>query len=150
MSLTRGSLHVYVLSCLVGSDSLWSHGLQPARLLCPWDSPGKNTGVGCHAILQGIFPTQGSNPHLFCLLHWQVGFFPLAPPRRLTELLNYLQWEKRSPLLGEGILFGWDQNLGKEENGAVVGVVNRPTSPVIWLNLVILGWCVSHSGFLSI
>ena len=42
----------------------------PARLLCPWDSPGKNTGVGCHALLQGISPTQGSNPSL---LHWQVG-----------------------------------------------------------------------------
>ena len=36
----------------------------PARLLCPWDSPGKNTGVGCHVLLQGIFPTQGSNPGL--------------------------------------------------------------------------------------
>ena len=33
----------------------------PARLLCPWDSPGKNTGVGCHAFLQGIFPTQKLN-----------------------------------------------------------------------------------------
>ena len=36
-----------------------AYGLQPTRLLCPWDSPGKNTGVGCHALLQGIFPTQG-------------------------------------------------------------------------------------------
>ena len=54
----------------VVSDSLRPRGLQPTRLLCPWDSPGKNTGVGCHAILQGIFPTQGSNPHLLCLLHW--------------------------------------------------------------------------------
>ena len=35
-----------------------------------WDSPGKNTGVGCHFLLQGIFPTQGSNPHLLWLLHW--------------------------------------------------------------------------------
>ena len=33
--------------------------------LCPWDSPGKNTGVGCHSLLQGIFPTQGSTPHLW-------------------------------------------------------------------------------------
>ena len=33
-------------------------------LLCPWDSPGKNTGVGCYALLQGFFPTQGSNPSL--------------------------------------------------------------------------------------
>ena len=38
------------------------------------NSPGRNTGVGCHALLQGIFPTQGSNLHLLCLLHWQMGF----------------------------------------------------------------------------
>ena len=38
--------------------------LAPARLLCPWDSPGKNTGVGCHFLLQGIFPSQGLNPGL--------------------------------------------------------------------------------------
>ena len=49
-------------------------------LLCPWDSPGKNTGVGCHVLLQAIIPTQGSNPHLLCLLHWQAGALPLAPP----------------------------------------------------------------------
>ena len=35
--------------------------MQPTRLLCPWDFPGKNTGVGCHSHLQGIFPTQGLN-----------------------------------------------------------------------------------------
>ena len=48
---------VGMLSRLGTSDSLRPHGLQPARLLCPRDSPGKNTGVGCHALLQGIFPT---------------------------------------------------------------------------------------------
>ena len=57
------------------SDSLRPYGLLPARLLCPWNSLGKNTGVGCHALLQGIFLTQGENPHLLCLLHWQVGSF---------------------------------------------------------------------------
>ena len=41
------------------------YGLEPPRLLCPRDSPGKNTGVGCHALFQGIVPTQGSN---LCLL----------------------------------------------------------------------------------
>ena len=45
----------------VVSDSLWPHGLYLTRLLCPWKSPGKITGVGCHFLLQGIFPTQGSN-----------------------------------------------------------------------------------------
>ena len=48
------------------------------RLLCPWDSPGKNIGVGCHALLQDIFLTQGSNLHLLCLLHWPAGSLPLA------------------------------------------------------------------------
>ena len=49
-------------------------------LLGPWDSPGKNTGVGCCALHQCIFPTQGSNPHLLCLLPWQVVSLPLALP----------------------------------------------------------------------
>ena len=44
-------------------------------LLCPWDSPGKNTGVGCHAFVQRIFRTQGSNPCLLYLLHWQACSF---------------------------------------------------------------------------
>ena len=43
---------------LVAYDSLQPHGPQPTRLLCSWDSPGKNTGVGCHPLLQDIFPTQ--------------------------------------------------------------------------------------------
>ena len=64
------------------SDSLWPYILWPARLLCPWGSPGKNTGVGCHAFLQGIFLTQGLNPSLLQFLHWQVGSLPLAPPRK--------------------------------------------------------------------
>ena len=52
------------VSCSVMSDSLQLHGLYPITVLCPWDSPGKNTGVGCHSLLQGNFPTQGLNPHL--------------------------------------------------------------------------------------
>ena len=50
------------------------------RLFSPWDSSGKNPGVGCHAFLPGIFPSQVLNLHLSCLLHWQVGSLPLAPP----------------------------------------------------------------------
>ena len=47
-------------------------------------SPGKNTGVGCHALLQGLFLTQGLNLHLLYLLHWQEGSLPLAPPGKPT------------------------------------------------------------------
>ena len=48
----------------VVSDSLRPHGLYPIRLLHPWDFPGKSAGVDCHFLLQGIFPTQESNPGL--------------------------------------------------------------------------------------
>ena len=54
--------------------------LYPVRLLCPWDSPGKNTGVGCHFLLQGIFLIQGWKLCLLRRLHWQVGSLPLEPP----------------------------------------------------------------------
>ena len=57
------------------SNSFVTYGPQPARLLCPWDFTGKNTGVGCHFLLQGIFPTQGSNPHL---LLWHADSLPLS------------------------------------------------------------------------
>ena len=57
-------------------DSLQPQGLQPTRLLHPWDFPGKSTGVRCHFLLQGIFLNQGSNPCLprckqmpYCLSH---------------------------------------------------------------------------------
>ena len=56
-----------VLSCPVVLTLCNPMDFQPSRPLCPWDSPGKNTG--CHFLLQGIFPNQGSNLHLVCLLH---------------------------------------------------------------------------------
>ena len=67
---------VHVKLCLTLCNS---YGLEPIRLLCPWDSPGKNTGVGCCFLLPGILPTQGSNPHLLCLLHWQADSLPGKP-----------------------------------------------------------------------
>ena len=64
-----------VLVTQVCATLLWPHGLQPTRLLCPWDFPGKHPGVCCPFLFQGIFLTQGSNPHL---LHWQVDSLPLS------------------------------------------------------------------------
>ena len=55
--------------------TLRSHGLQPTRLLCLWNSPGKNTGVGSHSLLQGIFLTQGSN---LGLLHYRQILYHLS------------------------------------------------------------------------
>ena len=52
------------------------------------DSPGKNTGVGCYALLQGIFWTQGWNPCLLHLLHWLEGYLPLMLPGKSTNTQN--------------------------------------------------------------
>ena len=73
-------------SLSVVSDSLLSHGLRPTRLLCPWNSPGKNTGVGSHSLLQGIFPTHKSNLHL---LHWQADPLPLEPPGKPSLFMTH-------------------------------------------------------------
>ena len=56
--------------------TLQTHGLQPARLLCPWDSPGKNTGVGSHSLPQGISLTQRSIPDV---LHCKQILYRLSP-----------------------------------------------------------------------
>ena len=61
------------------SKALQPLGLQPPRLLCPWNSPGKKSGVCCRLLLQEIFLTHRLNLGLLHLLHWQVGSLPLSP-----------------------------------------------------------------------
>ena len=94
-------LPVYVLPW---EDCVCAKSLQSCPTLCDpmgcsppgssvhGDSPGRSTGVGCHALLQGIFLTQGSNPRRFRLWLWQVGSLPLAPPGKPLggELLHFL------------------------------------------------------------
>ena len=83
------SLDVYVL---IMSESLQPHGLEPARLLCPWNFPRKNIAVNFHFLLQKI-SSQGLNPHLLYLLHWQVVSLPLHHLESCTFLYflnNYL------------------------------------------------------------
>ena len=85
-------------------------GCSPPGLLCPWDSPGKNTGVGCHALLQGIFPTQGSNPHLLCLLRC----------RRVLSPLNHRgspAAEKQVTVEGRSLTSSWPENHGRKPAG---------------------------------
>ena len=69
-----------VCVCLVTQScptlgTLWTGA---PRLLCPWEFSGKNTGVGCHSFLQGIFPTQGLNWHPLCLLHCRQNLYLLS------------------------------------------------------------------------
>ena len=72
-------------------DSLRPHGLQPTRLLGPWDFLGMNTGVGCHFLLQWIFLTQGSNPGL---PHWRQMLYCLSYQRSFfwfrSQVSNFL------------------------------------------------------------
>ena len=62
------------------------------QALCPWDSPGKNTGVGCHFLLKGVFPIQGSNPSP---LHWQEDSWPLSPQ---NARISWWGWTIRFPI----------------------------------------------------
>ena len=85
------------------SDSVPPYGLQPARLLCPWDSLGKNTEVGCHVLLQGIFLTQGSNLCLLYPLHWQADSLPLVPPKSVyLNIINSIHDKPTASLLLNG------------------------------------------------
>ena len=77
---SKVTVSFYILTSSVGlvaqlCPALATSWTKPNRLLCPWDFPGKNIGVGCHFFLQGIFLTQGRNLHL---LHLQAGFLPLS------------------------------------------------------------------------
>ena len=76
-SSTIHSVHVVQLRhlCSVMSDSLWPHGLQPTRLLCPWNFPGKNTGVGYHFLPQGNLPDPGIEPLSLASPSLAGGFF---------------------------------------------------------------------------
>ena len=86
-------LPLYLILCaacvrpksLQSCSTLRPYGLYPTRLLCLWDSPGENTGVSCHTLLQGIFLTQGSNPYPYVsrigrwvLDHWAISEAPLC------------------------------------------------------------------------
>ena len=73
-----------MLSLSVVFNSSRPYGQRPPRLLWPWNFPGKNTGVCCHFLLQGIFLTQGLKLHFLLLLHWQVDSLPLRHLRSHT------------------------------------------------------------------
>ena len=96
------TLFYVCVSHSVVSESLRPHGWQPARLLCPWDFPGKNTGVGSHFLLQGKFLTQGLKPGLlncrqilYHMSHQGSPLFFLQIPHisrnRVTDMKNKLR-----------------------------------------------------------
>ena len=116
--------HACVLGQSVVSDSLWPQGLYLARLLCPWDFPPKNTGVGCHFLFQGIFPLR--------LFHWKMDSL-------LLSLLGSPSWNHNQPLTVGHSLWYRRAEVGKKMKSSylVVGRVWR----WIWGQRC---WCVSE------
>ena len=101
----------HVTVCARSLSRVWllgPHGLQPARLPCPWDSPGKNTVVGCHALLWGSsWPRDG--PVLLCLLYWKDVVFITSGPREAhtTTSPGFCRSHTKP-----GIMRVWTQTLG--------------------------------------
>ena len=92
-----GAYTELVCECMQSLSHVWlfvTYELWPTMLLCLWNCPGKNTGVGCHFLLQGIFPTQGLN---LCLLHWQADSLPLNYVGSPILSSRELKWCIRSP-----------------------------------------------------
>ena len=90
----------YFHCCLVAKSCptlLCPYGLYATRLLCPWDSPGKNTGVGCRFLLQDLFLTQELN---LSLLHWQMESIPLS---HHASMYIYIHTHRNMNLKGERI-----------------------------------------------
>ena len=123
-----------MLRCSVVSNSSQTPGPCPARLLCPWDSPGKNTGVGCHALLRGIFPTQRSN---LCLLHWQVGSLPGKP--YLTTYLSPIEGVRFLSFLSEVLSLSLLSRLTVHfRNWSIILIVLEASPKLSWEKLTLL------------
>ena len=87
------------------------------------DSPGKNAGVGCHALLQEIFPTQGSNLRLLCLLHWQTGSLPLVPSRKPSVDNTTSVWDWKKVLVTQWCLTAFDPVNCSPPGSSVHGIL---------------------------
>ena len=92
-SYDKPRLHEFSGTSVV-SGSLQPHGLRPIRLLCPGDSPHKNTGVDCHALLQGIFLTQGLKPYLLSVLHYKQMLYRSAPGEAHDKLRQHIKKQR--------------------------------------------------------
>ena len=145
--VTQVIIRMYV--CLFSHIQLFPpHRLQPTRLLCPWDFPGKNTGTVCHFLLQGIFPTQVLNWCLLHLLHWQADALPLCQLGSTTRdrVLCYNMREASCPLAGgrgRGMMLISALSLYHQACLSLWGVVLKLT----WLFMRGKSWSMSSKTF---
>ena len=111
------------VSCSVVSDSLWPHGLWPARLLCSWNSLGKNTRVGCHSLLHRSFPTQVSCIAGRFFSIWAtrednvvITFMCPGKPRNLCDFLYYSGLEPNPQQLWGACIYGEYENMSLKDS----------------------------------
>ena len=111
-------------------NSLRPHGLQPVRILCPWNSPGKNTGVGCHFLFQGIFWTQGSN---LCLLHCRQILYHLSHQGSLCQQRATINIHQHISVASPGV--GASGGSPSSFCSSSLAVGNVPAVANLWITL---------------
>ena len=132
---------MHACACAQLCPPLRPHGLQPTRLLCPWDSPSKNTGGGCHFLLQGIFPTQRSNRRFLCLLQLAGEFFTLS---HLGGPSLTWQWCMKFHIFSENFTVkGEEENITREfhqDTKDISGSDYLWNFTSCWYTVLILTW----------
>ena len=118
------------------SDSFWPHGRQPARLLCPWDSLGKNSGVGCHSLLQGI-PWPQDQTWVYSLLKF-MSIESVMPSNHLILYRPLLLLLQSFPA-SESFLMSWLFTSGGQSIGASVSAPILPMNIQGWFSLRLTG-----------
>ena len=115
-----------ITCAFVLGSSMVSNSLRPHGLYSPWNSPGQNTGVGSHVLLQGFFPSQGLNPGL---LHCRQILLPSEPPGTLSMGLPKKEY-------WSGLSFPAPGDLPDSEiehaSPALAGGVNGKVNPLVW------------------
>ena len=136
------------LSCVQLFATLWT--VWPTRLLCPWDSPGKDTGVGSHSLLQGIFLIQGSNSALLCLPALAVGFFTTSATWEACFLNGMLSNSRhRCPtLLNQDVFPSSPSHQKKHPSLLLFALVSADDKPLFLLPPALLHFYPNASTFL--
>ena len=120
-------------SRLVVSDFLLPHGLELTRLLRPWNFSGKSTGVGCHFLLQGIFPTQGSNSCPLSLWHH---------PTISSSVIPFSSYLQSFPAIGSVQMSQFfalgDQSIGVSTSESVLPMNIQDWFPLGWTGWISL------------
>ena len=121
------------------SNSVWLHGLQPTKLSCPWDSPGKKTGVGCHSLLQRIFPTKESNPSI---LNWRQILYHLSHQWSLQYIYIYIYLIYGKAMVFPVVMYGCERWTVKKAEHRKIGAFEL----WCWRRLLRVPWTARRSS----